>query len=436
MRLGMHRRQRHALTGKLVMLFLLMAILFSVLLGAGFRIAFRGHFQDVILPHLFRYMEYVQQDMGMPPNRERARQLAESLNIDIHIFDEQGAWSARGEPIELAKLHARSYQERNGVSYAIADYERHHFLLASYGNMTVAFSVMSERPGLRGMRWIWPTVIALLMLMILYHAIRHLFRPIDTIHEGVQRYTAGDLDHRIVVHRKDELGQLAHSINGMAAEIKRMLDAKRELLLAVSHELRSPLTRAKVSVELIDDPLRRQQLHDNLDEIEALVHEILETERLSDGHKVLNRSDCDLNELIHAVIRDQFGADAVVLRLPDTPLRGRVDAPRMRLLIRNLIDNALRYTPDGAQKPVLELLRENALIVLTVRDFGPGVDPVQLPHLTEPFYRVDAARQRDTGGYGLGLYLCRMIAEAHGGTLVLESTPGQGTLAKVALPAQ
>jgi signal transduction histidine kinase len=99
----------------------------------------------------------------------------------------------------------------------------------------------------------------------------------------------------------------------------------------------------------------------------------------------------------------------------------------MRVLVRNLADNALRYGAGAAQAPRLSLSRQNDGVRLEVRDFGPGVDAAQLAKLTEPFYRTDSARQRATGGVGLGMYLCRLIAEAHGSTLeVRNAEPGLG----------
>ena len=110
-----------------------------------------------------------------------------------------------------------------------------------------------------------------------------------------------------------------------------------------------------------------------------------------------------------------------------------VDASRIKLLLKNLLDNALRHSPKD--KAVTIRLNKTANEVeLEVRDEGEGIEPEHLPHLTEPFYRVDPCRQRETGGYGLGLYLCRMIAEAHGGTLAISSQKQQGTTVTMSLP--
>jgi signal transduction histidine kinase len=111
-----------------------------------------------------------------------------------------------------------------------------------------------------------------------------------------------------------------------------------------------------------------------------------------------------------------------------------VDAARIKLLLKNLLENAVRHTPDNALPSELRLCLNERNALITVIDHGVGVDAHHLPYLTEPFYRVDPSRQRETGGYGLGLYLCKMIAEAHGGKLVIESTPGKGTTVLVKLP--
>jgi signal transduction histidine kinase len=111
-----------------------------------------------------------------------------------------------------------------------------------------------------------------------------------------------------------------------------------------------------------------------------------------------------------------------------------VDTARIKLLLKNLLDNAIRHTPDGARAPEIQLMLDKQQALITVSDHGKGIQARHLLHLTEPFYRVDPSRQRETGGYGLGLYLCRMIAEAHDGQLEIESAVGEGTRVMVKLP--
>jgi signal transduction histidine kinase len=229
-----------------------------------------------------------------------------------------------------------------------------------------------------------------------------------------------------------------------------MLEAKQSLLLAVSHELRSPLTRARLNAELVaEGPARDALLHD-LAEMRDLIADLLEGERLAGGHAALQREPTDLNGLVRALVDERFAGRGLQLVLdPALPAALPLDPGRIRLLVRNLLDNALRATGEAAAgtggeaapgagggavpPPQLRTVRDGGSIRLEVRDRGPGVDPALLPRLGEAFFRPDAARQRRTGGVGLGLYLCRRVVQAHGGTLQLRNAD-PGFEAVVTLP--
>jgi signal transduction histidine kinase len=269
---------------------------------------------------------------------------------------------------------------------------------------------------------------------VLYHATRRLFAPLDTIKQGVQKFGAGDMSHRIQINRKDELGELANSFNAMADDIQQMLDAKRQLLLAISHELRSPLTRARLAAEMMEDNDKKTQIIQDINEMESLIEELMETERLSSRHRKLNKTRQNIVKLISDTVHTWFDSAGVITRLAETEAMLDVDTARIKLLLKNLLDNAIRHTPDGARAPEIQLMLDKQQALITVSDHGKGIQARHLPHLTEPFYRVDPSRQRETGGYGLGLYLCRMIAEAHDGQLEIESAVGEGTRVMVKLP--
>jgi signal transduction histidine kinase len=214
----------------------------------------------------------------------------------------------------------------------------------------------------------------------------------------------------------------------MGADIHQMLEAKRSLLLAISHELRSPLTRARLNTELLPETAEiapgREALLRDLALMRDLVNDLLESERLASPHAALHRESCDLAALVAEVVQQLPGNPVVQLELSAVPT-ARLDPTRMRLLVRNLLDNALRHTPPTADAPVLHLKTVEGRLRLSVRDFGPGVAPDQLPHLGQPFYRPDTARTREGGGVGLGLYLCRLVVQAHGGTFTIRNAqPG------------
>jgi signal transduction histidine kinase len=287
--------------------------------------------------------------------------------------------------------------------------------------------------GPRGIGWL--TLGGLLLLTALaYGLVRHLVRPLDDVRAGAQRFGQGLFDHPIPVRRQDELGELATQVNAMAQDIRAMLDAKRELLLAVSHELRSPLTRARLNAELVVGGAAREALLHDLEEMGDLISDLLESERLAQGHRALQRESCSLNTLVHDVVEERFSSAGLLLQLePDLP-EAPLDPVRLRLLLRNLIDNALRHGGAAATAPQLSTAHVDGRLRLVVRDFGPGIEEAQLSRLGEAFHRPDAARQRSTGGVGLGLYLCRAVARAHGGELRFRNA-GPGLEATLDLPS-
>jgi signal transduction histidine kinase len=182
--------------------------------------------------------------------------------------------------------------------------------------------------------------------------------------------------------------------------------------------------------------MRRGALLRDLQEMTTLVADLLESERLGQGHAALQREPTDLAALVREVAASfgEGGAPRFELALADDLPLLQLDRARMRLLLRNLLDNALRHGGDAAHPPTVALQARDAATVLTVRDHGPGVEEAALPQLAEPFYRPDSARARASGGVGLGLYLGRLVAQAHGGTLAVANA-GPGLQVTVALPA-
>jgi signal transduction histidine kinase len=157
-----------------------------------------------------------------------------------------------------------------------------------------------------------------------------------------------------------------------------------------------------------------------------LVSDLLESERLASPHVALQREPVDLAALIRDLVQQLPGTPLIQLDLDAALSTQALDAARIRLLVRNLLGNALRHNPPQAQAPVLSLAAAaSGGVELRVRDFGPGVAPGDIPQLGQPFFRPDTARTREGGGVGLGLYLCRLVAQAHGGSFTVRNAqPG------------
>jgi signal transduction histidine kinase len=186
------------------------------------------------------------------------------------------------------------------------------------------------------------------------------------------------------------------------------------------------LTRARVNVELLDDSEPRRALLHDLAEMRDLIDNLLESERLAQGHAALRPEPTELATLAADLVAAQFEGRAIRLRLDDVGGPVQADPTRLRLLLRNLIDNALRHGAGASEPPTVFLRREaDGQVALGVRDHGPGVAADQLQQLGQAFHRPDGARTRAAGGVGLGLALARGVAQAHGGTLRVRRTePG------------
>lgn len=419
-----HRRLRHSLKARLVALFLVLAVALTATFLAGTQRALGIGWRDAARPLLTDYVDRLAGEIGSPPSIERAQALTRRLPITVRITGPRVQWDSHpGE--------APAPWRRDDLS------GRHEMLLArdTADGHRIEFGLHVQPWRDRPRAWGWITLASLLLLTALAYAyVRHLLRPLDDIRAGAQRFGQGTFGQPIPVRRHDELSDLAGDVNAMARSIHGMLEAERALLLAISHELRSPLTRARLNAELLpeqgDAAARREALLRDLQEMARLVSDLLESERLGDGHAALHREATDFAQLVRDAAADGAVRVEVAGDLPPIAL----DRARMRLLLRNLVDNALRHgATEGALPPVLSLGREGEAAVLTVRDFGPGVDEAALAQLGEPFYRPDAARGRDTGGVGLGLYLCKLIAQAHCGELTLRNAR-PGLAVRVRLP--
>jgi len=231
---------------------------------------------------------------------------------------------------------------------------------------------------------------------------------------------AGDLAHRVPIRHNNDLGELAGSINTMASDIEQMLDAKRQLLLGASHELRSPLTRAKIATSLLADSKEKLLLEEDLLEMENLVTDILESERMKSGHAALERQPVNLLDLVNSTAKE-IAPQNIIVECAVTPPLLQLDENRIRILLRNILSNAVTHSEDKSADIIVTISTTEKLVKLTVSDSGPGIAAEHLEHVTEPFYRTDGSRTRTTGGFGLGLHLASLVAQAHNGELQINS---------------
>jgi heavy metal sensor kinase len=275
-------------------------------------------------------------------------------------------------------------------------------------------------------------------------------RPVQGIINEVEAITDGRSLHRrlAVPLSGDEISRLALTLNGMLARLEQSFSGLRRFTADASHELKTPLMVLRAGVErALTHPGTAPEALEALDEtlqqisqMSEMVENLLTLARADEGRAPLAKERCDLRELVAEAVETagmlaEPGDVRVESRLPDGPVEIEADRHRIRELLLNLVTNAIKYTPAGGEVGVaLATTREAAEI--TVRDTGIGIAPGDLPHIFERFWRADPARSRtgDRPGTGLGLAITKWIAEAHGGSITVQSRPGRGTMFTVTLP--
>ena len=402
--------------------------------------------RGLISGHLSLHVNYVREDIGVPPRIDRAIAITKKVPVDIRILGPDVDWASDEAFPRLDQLNFEPSprfsnspdawaDELAGVDFANLD--NHDFLRIRQGGYQIVVSTPRISDAPQGPALI-PLVLGLglFFLLIAYAAVTWLFRPIKAIRTGAEHIGRGNFDFRISNIRSDQLGDLAQDINKLAGDVENMLDAKRALLLGISHELRTPLSRMRLGLEFLDDADNAEQLRAEIIEMEKIVSSLLEAERLNSRHAQLARTEVVINDLITDMLNSFFSRDLnrITVAVPDEPIVAFVDAARVTLLLKNIIANALRYSRPEDGLVDLTVLTADGDLVMTITDHGPGLSEGQAEHLGEPFYRADQSRARQSGGTGLGLYLATLVARAHDGSLRLLDTGGRGASFEVRIP--
>ena len=284
----------------------------------------------------------------------------------------------------------------------------------------------------------------LLAMLIAWWIARTLLEPVKRVAAATHRLASGDYGSRVAVASDDEVGQLSRDFNQLAYTLERNEKMRREFMADVSHELRTPLSVLRGELEAIEDGVRSldqssmKSLQGEVSMLSKLVDDLYELSLADVGALTYRKALCLLNDLLEnslAMYRDRFTARQlqIDLELPRQPVELLADASRLQQLFSNLLENAVRYTDvNGTLRISVGVDRDTVRIDFL--DSGPGVSATQLPRLFERFYRGESSRNREHGGAGLGLAICRSIANAHDGSLVADHSPYGGLWLILRLP--
>lgn len=382
------------------------------------------------------------------------KQIGNSRKMTLYLLISTGEIIANQPPTdEIRRIAKNLVNERLDIG------------LLKFGNLIVSHEILStsgkayrlaavtEKPLAHFVEIQWAGLTLRLIIatfisgLICYLLSVYLTQPLRSLTMAAKSIAKGKLSTRVGPfkgHRRDEIAELSEEFDRMAEELEQLMRSKERLLQDISHELRSPLARLQIAIELgrkksgnlAESEFSRMQVE--CIRLNNLIGEILEFARLDKSSTQLNKKNVPLLPLLRQIIQDanfEFAKDSlkVVLNF-QKEYSLMIDERLISRAIENIIRNAIRYSP--ADKPVNVVIHNNddKDILIDIEDYGPGVPEEQLEKIFHPFYRVDTSREKKTGGYGLGLAIARQAIELHQGTISAINKKEGGLLVRIALP--
>lgn len=288
-------------------------------------------------------------------------------------------------------------------------------------------------------------VILIISLGVATFFARRISRPIVTLSANTQALASGDYTRRVEVHSRDEIGQLCRHFNQLAQTLQANEQSRAHWIADISHEMRTPVSVLKAQIEALQDgirPLNREcldLLHNQVSGLNALIDNLFELTLSDIGALSYQKQLVSLTDLVANCVeqyqaRAQMAGLTLAASLPaGEPVLLHGDAKRLEQLVTNLLENSVRYTSTGGAVEV-ELSQDATTATLLVRDSAPSVDPQDRAKIFERLHRLESSRNRNTGGAGLGLAICKNIVAAHQGDISAEDSPLGGLTIRVQLP--
>ncbi len=409
-------RVRLSIFVRLMTIMIIMAVTLLVIVGTFFVfVVFPGATAEAT--HAFE--QFSRAIAGTSPDYPTAKALANRVKVQIRYEGPTGSWTTDEDIPPIVDV-------REGRAYSSIGRD-FHIESASDGGAYLFVWDYGEHVRSVHSKMLWLLLFLVTgVVCTAYVFQKRLLRPVRLLDEGVARLSRGDLDVAVPLVTRDEFGVLTDAFNKMVGRVKQMIQARDQLLLDVSHELRSPLTRLKVALALLPDDENKAGMAGDLNEMEAMIAELLELERVREGHG-MRREIRDLVPVVReAANGHRNGMPGVHLLLPPTQVLLDMDPEKIKTVLRNLLENACKFSLEDS-RPVEIVVRDDAgTVMVLISDDGPGIPESDISNLFEPFYRVDRSRSRKTGGYGLGLSICKRIMEAHGGSIAVSNNAGRG----------
>ncbi len=395
-----------------------------VLLAVLFFQALQGNFlKRAFEAPLEEWSTLVAGRIGEDPSVAQAVARNHQIGVVVLTSDGKFAYGPDGEPADPDELLKDSADHRQ-------------INVTGHGHMSHSF-VLDKEQFANDHNFLLAGMIFLLLLTVgvIYFIQLSRLRPLKWLHSGVDAVSRGDFAIRVPVVRNDEIGQVARSFNQMTSRVQQMMDDRERLLADVSHELRSPLARIKVALELLPEGDKRDSISQDIREMESLTTAILEREQVKTQAGRLKTETVNLVAVAGEVI-DGFSntPPGVELDVPPKPLTLDGDAALIRVLVQNLVENAVKFSLADSAPVKVSLRQSNDAIQIIIDDDGPGIPEDQAEKVFEPFVKLNPARGHRSG-YGLGLNLCHRIVQEQGGSIEIHQRDLRGTRIIVTFPS-
>jgi len=409
---------------------IIVVVVFGFLINLSVFLVVRLHEESQqVSPKLHTKVENLfLQMVGSPPDTVKMKQFSQDLKWDIRFESHQLNFSTSPYVPTVEQLSSnpdfiQKFPKEDHFEFEMK--ERHYSVLKTRAGV---FVVQPANPtDIAGNTSTIPLLIVLLTIVILslYLILRWLFKPLKYLSSAVKEVGAGNYYLDIPVERSDELGELSHSIVEMASNIGNSIKTKEQLLLDVSHELRTPLTRIKLGLEVDSS---KEKINEDVQEMDRMISTLLESYRTDSNMTTLTLSKVDIGDLIQDTIDEYTQRERLIFKAPAGIIEINIDPDKIQTVLRNLIDNALKYSQDVVD---ISLMDSRNSVTISVKDKGIGISEADIPKIFEPFYRSDQSRSRMTGGFGLGLSICKKIMDAHKASITVKSKLNEGTEVKL-----
>jgi signal transduction histidine kinase len=400
----------------------LLAAAIAVLAFFSFH-AIRGDiFQDSFESPLDEWSSYVAGRIGDDP--ETARAAARNHEMGVVLTTHDGVFAFGPDGSQVTPEHLAQHFPRSRT-----------IVVEGLGSMQYSFYLQDHHDSDSDFPMLWALIGGLLFLLGVVYVVQiSQLRPLRWLKEGVEKVSEGDLSTRVPVVRMDEIGQVGRAFNQMTGRLEQMLDDHDRLMADVSHELRSPLARMKLALEMMPEGNKRDQIAADIREMEALTAALLERERVKGQAAQPQHAEFDLIALARIVI-ESFDSPEPGIKLVDSPgeLKIKADEALIKILLQNLMDNAVKFSLEDSAAVAVSIASSGSSVTVTIDDDGAGIPEKLADRVLEPFVKLDPSRGH-RNGYGLGLNLCQRIVQAHSGDIIIESRGLRGTRVVVSLP--